>query len=472
MTTQVRDPKGSDRGADGKGRKASRPIRALVVLAIAGAMLVPVFSAEAAPGKLNFRAHDPAPSARNGTNHPTPRPRATPRPKATVSPTTAPTAAPTATADPTAAPTTAPTSAPIDGPTPTIAPEPTTAPTADPTTAPVVTSPPTIIDPFVTRAGTSLSLNGAPFTFAGLNVYNANGRGNCAYSLGSGSTLAAGLSTAAGTEVIRAWFFQYEAMTNGQIDWTAFDHTLAVAQAAGIHVIATLADEWGACDGITSRERLTADWYRGGYRVAPYAPGAPLSYRSWVQTVVSHYKDNPTILTWELMNEPSAPMDTTGACGDQNADAAALQVWATDVAGLVKSIDPNHLVSLGEQGSSQCGMTGTNYAALHVPGVDLCSAHDYGRPSIAMTDDIVYDLSTCNGLGLPLYVGESGMTVDEVGSASQRAAYLDSKFAGQFAAGLVGELVWDYCLDSTSSCMARSYDILPGDPTLAVIARH
>ena len=36
-----------------------------------------------------------------------------------------------------------------------------------------------------------------------------------------------------GKEAIRAWFFQSLATTNGERDWPAFDHTLAVARAHG-----------------------------------------------------------------------------------------------------------------------------------------------------------------------------------------------------------------------------------------------
>jgi mannan endo-1,4-beta-mannosidase len=469
MIRPVRRPRESGRRADGTTPKASlfRPVRALVLLVIAAALLMPAFNAEAAPSKLTFTSNTTAtttaaPASRVQPNRKGPRTRATPTPSAT--------AAPTATVTPTAAPTVAPTATVTPTPMPTATPATTPTPTA--TVAPSATPVPTVGNAFVTRVGTSLYLNGQPFTFTGLNVYNANGRGNCAYALGTGSALATGLANATGTDVMRAWFFQYEATSNGQLDWSAFDHTLAVAQAAGVHVIATLADQWGACDGTTSRGRLTVDWYRSGYTVAPYAPGALLSYRAWVQAVVSHYRDNPTIMAWELMNEPAAPTDTTGACPDQNGSAAVLQTWASDMAGLVKGIDPNHLVGLGEQGSSQCGMTGANYAGLHVPGVDLCSEHDYGQPTTALTDGIRYDLATCSALGLPLFVGESGMTVTEAGSAAQRAAYLDSKFTGQLAAGVVGELVWDYCLDTPTSCNAASFDILPGDPTLAVIGSH
>src|SRR5207249_2875998 len=38
---------------------------------------------------------------------------------------------------------------------------------------------------FVTRSGANLLLNGRPYRFAGLNIYNANNQGQCWYQLGT-----------------------------------------------------------------------------------------------------------------------------------------------------------------------------------------------------------------------------------------------------------------------------------------------
>jgi mannan endo-1,4-beta-mannosidase len=84
---------------------------------------------------------------------------------------------------------------------------------------------------FVTRSGTQLYLDGRPYRFTGLNVYNANSTGSCWYAMSTGPILDDSLaSMGAGNEAIRAWFFQSLATTNGRRDWSAFDHTLAVAR--------------------------------------------------------------------------------------------------------------------------------------------------------------------------------------------------------------------------------------------------
>ena len=107
------------------------------------------------------------------------------------------------------------------------------------TATPFLASPSTPSN-FVQRVGKTLVLGGNPYTFTGLNAYYANGRGRCGPSVDLGASLDA---WGAGNEVVRAWFFQDLATTEGAHDWSAFDQTLATAKAHGYRVIATLANQ-------------------------------------------------------------------------------------------------------------------------------------------------------------------------------------------------------------------------------------
>jgi hypothetical protein len=61
---------------------------------------------------------------------------------------------------------------------------------------------------FVTRSGSSLTLDGQPFRFSGLNIYNANSNGLCWYPM-DGTILDRSLADIGpGNNVFRAWFFQ------------------------------------------------------------------------------------------------------------------------------------------------------------------------------------------------------------------------------------------------------------------------
>jgi hypothetical protein len=209
-----------------------------------------------------------------------------------------------------------------------------------------------------------------------------------------------------------------------------------------------------------------------GYRAPD--PAGTVSYRDWVAEIVGRYKNDPTILAWQLVNEAEVQPGPAADCG-ANA-AQILKSFATDVSGLVKSIDPNHLVSLGTIGSGQCGAEGAEYQDLHaVPTIDLCEYHDYGEPNAAMPGDgfngLAVRIDQCQALHKPIFVGESGIVPSDVGDGTlaARADAFDAKFNAQFCAGVAGELVWHW---STSGSQVDDHDVGAGDPTIGVLARY
>ena len=93
-------------------------------------------------------------------------------------------------------------------------------------------------------------------------------------------------------------------------------------------------------------------------------------YRNHIQAVINRtntitgqkYRDDPVIFSWELANEPRRyPID-----------------WINDTAGFIKSLDPNHMVTTGSEGSPPGERmnfiqthqgSGIDYATLHIwPG--------------------------------------------------------------------------------------------------------
>jgi cell division septation protein DedD len=386
-----------------------------------------------------------------------------------VAPTATPTAKPsaTATAAATPTPTPKPTATPTPKPTASPTPKPTATPTALPTATPAPTATSTTLPAgFVGHSGTQFTLGGQPFTFTGFNIYQANSRANCSYTMGTGSALDTALnSIGSGLEVFRAWFFQRLATTNGARDWTAFDHTLAVARAHNVKVVVTLANQWGSCESPTSVYK-TDSWYTGGYKT-DVLPDNTVSYRQWVQEVVSRYKNDPTIAMWQLMNEAEIKTsDSASSC----APTADLYNFAADVSGLIKSIDPNHLVNLGTMGGGQCGSQGADYQKLGaIPSIDVLEFHDYGHNSTALPSNLASDITASKALGKPIFVGEAGIQVASGGSLSTRASEFDAKVTAQLGAGVGGFLVWSW---NNSPSNPASWEVGPGDPTLGVIDSH
>jgi Divergent InlB B-repeat domain/Cellulase (glycosyl hydrolase family 5) len=324
---------------------------------------------------------------------------------------------------------------------------------------------------FVSRTGTHLSLYGNPYQFTGFNIYNANNQGSCWYALNNGTALAESLDGIAAGGVIRAWFFQPFVTINGFRDFSAFDKTLQLAAERGIKVIPVLANQWADCDGPDGGggEKKLDTWFTDGYKTEVH-PGGTVPYRTYVEEIVSRYAYDPTVLAWQLMNEAEIiHRDSNGVEGCPDGASTVLRDFAADVSGRIKAIDANHLVSLGTLGSGQCGAAGDEYSFVHDVGtIDLCEYHDYGSPASPLPGDqyngLLKRIEQCNALDKPVFIGEAGISPDQVGGSLQdRANAFASKRDAQFAAGVVGMLAWAW--DSDWSTL-NDFDISPRDPLL------
>ena len=337
---------------------------------------------------------------------------------------------------------------------------------------------------FVTRQGQQLSLDGQPFRFTGINIYAANSDGWCGEDYTANQLRTAFDGIGSRNTVLRAWFFQTMAAQKGSAgswsgvrDWSPFDQTLAIAAEKGVHVVVTLTDQWGECGDGGASGYKTKDWYFGGYKVpdpilaAKYAQW--VSYRDWVTEVVTRYKDSPTILAWQLVNEAEVKESLNADCpvGDPNDPldhGNILRDFAQDISGLIRGIDANHLISLGTLGGGQCGTQDWQYSLVHsLPNIDLCEVHDYSLATMPgdQWNGLRRRLDQCAFLDKPLFIGETGITPNDLADKSldARAELFDAKFRAQFAAGVVGELVWDY--RRTGSTLT-TFDIGDADPTL------
>jgi mannan endo-1,4-beta-mannosidase len=192
----------------------------------------------------------------------------------------------------------------------------------------------------------------------------------------------------------------------------------------------------------------------------------------WVAQVVARYRNDPTILAWQLMNEAEVKPSRDSAGCSVNA-ARTLKAFAGVMSLVIKAIDRNHLVGLGTMGGGQCGAQGDEYQSLYsLPGLDLCEYHDYQTDTTMPGDQfngLQRRLDQCRALNKPLMVDEVGIRPSDVGGFEERAAMFDAKFSAQFAAGVVGELAWAWNKDYSTPA---DFDIGPGDPSLAVLAAY
>ncbi|MBV9528854.1 cellulase family glycosylhydrolase [Sphingomonas sp.] len=103
-------------------------------------------------------------------------------------------------------------------------------------------------------------------------------------------------------------------------------------------------------------------------------------YHDYVRAVVGRrnsvtgvlYRDDPAIMAWQLANEPRPG----GSPQNGRAHMAAYLAWIDATARLIKSIDPNHLVCTGSEGTQGCIEDDTCVVDAHSsPAIDYMTAH-------------------------------------------------------------------------------------------------
>jgi hypothetical protein len=226
--------------------------------------------------------------------------------------------------------------------------------------------------------------------------------------------------------VVRFWAYQdfAQSKVTGARDWTALDRVVQAAQAAKQRLIFVFGDQWSNCHGEQAKE---AAFYNGGYRTA-IPPGEQESYLSWVRDVVTRYRSSPAVGMWEPLNEPQGDCTTI--------TATQLRAFLDTVGGLIKSIDPRHLVESGVLGGNQCGFSLGDYVlSQDTPNIDVLSYHDYADPS-AVPGGLTLRLQQAKQLNKPIIVGEVGFL--------SSCSIMSVKQPAQFAAGVSGFLPWNW----------------------------
>ena len=112
-----------------------------------------------------------------------------------------------------------------------------------------------------------------------------------------------------------------------------------------------------------------------------YTSGKAIAlYHDYVRAVVSRtnkvtgtrYADDPSIMSWQLANEPRPG----GSEAVARPNLPAFYAWVSATARLIKSIDPNHLVSTGSEGLKGCIESEACVIAAHEPAeIDYLTAH-------------------------------------------------------------------------------------------------
>ena len=216
------------------------------------------------------------------------------------------------------------------------------------------------------------------------------------------------------------------------------DYALYQAEKHGIKLLITFTNYWDAFGGMGQYIKWAQELGITGLKKDDFYTNETLKgwYKDYVNGLLNHtnpytgrkLKDEPSVFAWELANEPRC--NTDAQCKDN-----ILYNWAKEMSEYVKSVDPNHMVSLGDEGfyNKPYGYyneyTTSNYAFYGAEGVDFeklmtIDTLDFGTPHLYLDqwgmkhtgtgqDDLLWFKihgETCAELGKPVILEEFGLT--------------------------------------------------------------
>ncbi|WP_214106936.1 cellulase family glycosylhydrolase [Acrocarpospora catenulata] len=299
---------------------------------------------------------------------------------------------------------------------------------------------------FVTRKGADLYLNGKKFQFAGTNNYYLH------YKSRTMTDDVLNDAAAAKFNVMRTWgwldignqdgsnsvagkadgvYFQYwdgtkPAYNDGPDGLERLDYVLYKARQVGIKLIIPFTNNWsdfGGMDqyvrwaGLTNHDAFYTDARIRGW------------YKDWINHVLNRvntltgvkYKDDPTVMMWELGNEPRCK--GSGLYPPSSCNPQILTTWADEMTRFIKSKDSRHLVGVGDEGfrcddqassdwTINCGEGVDNTALTKLPAVDVMSFHLYpdgwAKDAAWGTQWITSHIRKARQLGKASLLGEFG----------------------------------------------------------------
>jgi mannan endo-1,4-beta-mannosidase len=336
---------------------------------------------------------------------------------------------------------------------------------------------------FVQRAGSQLVLHGKPFRFVGTNNYYLM------YQSQKMTDAVLDKAAANRLNVMRTWgwfdaataeagangdhhvYFHYwdaaanaPAFNDGADGLQKLDYVVAAAKARGIRLVIPLTNNWSDFGGMDQYVKWAGGTYHSDFYTNPQV-------RQWFKDWISHllnrtntithlkYKDDPTIMTWELANEPRCKGSALPP--DPSCTTSTITKWAAEMSKYIKSIDRNHLVSSGSEGElcepNKPGAAGDwtrdcstgegvdELAISKLPTIDVMSYHLYpnswGKDAAWSVDWIKEHNLLAKMIHKPVMLGEYGWNDKATGKADRNPIYkqwLDTFFL----TGGNGALYW------------------------------
>lgn len=227
----------------------------------------------------------------------------------------------------------------------------------------------------------------------------------------------------------------------------AFDRVIAEADRHNIKLIVALANNWdyngnmSDCKPWYTNQTTTArspdDFFTNPAAIAAYLSNAQAVMNRVNSVTKLAYNADPTIMAWNLMNEPRCEYANSGC------DASTVQDWINRVAPVVKRYAPKQLVTVGQDGfwqADNCASdtmnpvansdgwplrTGQDFVPNHdIPAIDYTSIHMWPDPWARTDLDfgkawLNAHLAQSRIIGKPLLLEEFGKAVVRAGQVAQ-----------------------------------------------------
>ncbi|PBK78145.1 glycoside hydrolase [Armillaria solidipes] len=236
----------------------------------------------------------------------------------------------------------------------------------------------TNLSQFVSTSGSQFIVNGSEFKFVGANapwlptLITKDDIKNTLCNMSD-----------AGIKVVRTWGFNdvteipenknqtwfqlinkdgTVTINNGTNGLQKLDFVLEAAHECNILVIISLTNNWNpiansSTNNTRPRNTLSNDFggmdtytrQFGGSMHDEFYTNATLlaAFQNYTTQIVTRYVNNPTVFSWEIANDPrcNSSVEASPSC-----TAQTVTQWHSTIAQHIKSIDPNHIVSSGNQG--------------------------------------------------------------------------------------------------------------------------
>ena len=286
---------------------------------------------------------------------------------------------------------------------------------------------------FIYRNGNEFMLNGEIFNFVGTNCYYLMDiQARDSYHQSKVDEVL-DLAENTGINVIRSWGFNDDPSDQSVLQispgvynantWAALDSIIFKANQSNIKLILPLVnynDDYGGMkqyiewfNDINNPNYSLESGYQEYFYSDPIIKDWFKSYLDSVITRVNHitniqYKDDPTIMAWELANEPR---------DEPQGNINLLTDWIVEMTQHIKSIDSNHIVGIGSE-SNYWGNTSIDYfiSINDIEIVDFITLHLYvdsdhlGLNSIQEVEEFVSErINTSHSdLNKPIILEEFG----------------------------------------------------------------